>query len=315
MAHMMRRLIILLGLMLSGVCCLSKTNHRKNSKHAGVTYEVTLDVYSGRENPTWEIDHTSPHYKSIEKAFKSVKKTPLGEHLGYHGFLVKTTEAHDRKEIWTVGPGKNKEIETMLLKSCCNAHLTEELETSSLQSCGCSIPRVVIDLVTRAINGIIHHFNGHSNNGTHIANKCKTRFEPHVWNAPGVIEYNNCYNYGTNRRTNTFAQPGRGSGRILNFANVDANEVLSACARDGLTRLNGPNAGDDCLMALVIWPGIDFHFYRLDENGFWSHKPGRTAAIDTDHSMNRMDDIEGADHGPYTVFAGYLGVGKHININ
>ncbi|KAL4220610.1 hypothetical protein ACF0H5_021007 [Mactra antiquata] len=317
MAHIMRQLIITLGLMLSGVCCFNKKDHHGQSKHAGVTYQVTLDVFSGLEDPKWDIDHTSPFYARIEKAYKSVPSTPLGEHLGYHGFLVKTTETYGQKGSWTVGPGKNKELETMLLKSCCNTLRNEELETSSLQTCGCSLSRVVTDFVTRAINGIIHHQPRRPHHGPPIVNStaCTTRYEPHVWNVRGVIRRNNCYNYGTNRQTNTFAQPGRASGVRLNTSHINATLVYSLCVRDGLTRLNGPTPGNDCLMALVIWPGSDFHFYRLDDNGFWSHKPGRTAVIDTDHSRRRMNDIEAADHGPYTVFAGYLGVGTNININ
>ena len=34
-------------------------------------------------------------------------------------------------------------------------------------------------------------------------------FNPTYWNASNVRPYNNCYNYATNRRTDTFAQPGR----------------------------------------------------------------------------------------------------------
>src|SRR5690606_5055184 len=41
----------------------------------------------------------------------------------------------------------------------------------------------------------------------------ESRFNPTFWNANNHVRYNNnCYNYGRNWKTNTFAQPGRASG-------------------------------------------------------------------------------------------------------
>ena len=38
-------------------------------------------------------------------------------------------------------------------------------------------------------------------------------FNPNFWNVSPVEANNNCYNYATNRRTDTFAQPGRAAGQ------------------------------------------------------------------------------------------------------
>ena len=45
----------------------------------------------------------------------------------------------------------------------------------------------------------------------------------------------------------------------------------------------------------------DYHWYRLDDNGFWSHKPGRTHATDRDGEGNRIRDPRMAVNGfiPY----------------
>ena len=37
-------------------------------------------------------------------------------------------------------------------------------------------------------------------------------YNPSFWNQPSVQQYNNCYNYASNDRTDTFAQPGNISG-------------------------------------------------------------------------------------------------------
>ena len=34
----------------------------------------------------------------------------------------------------------------------------------------------------------------------------------------------------------------------------------------------------------VMAPGVDYHWYRLGNDGYWSHKPGVTPATDVDDS-------------------------------
>jgi hypothetical protein len=58
-------------------------------------------------------------------------------------------------------------------------------------------------------------------------------------------------------------------------------------------------------VALVVAPGWDYHWYRRDENGRWSHKPGGTRATNLDNSMNPISNPETANRGPYTDFCGY----------
>jgi hypothetical protein len=140
-----------------------------------------------------------------------------------------------------------------------------------------------------------------------------TPYNPGFWNVPSVQPYNNCYNYAMNYRSNTFAQPGRISGHpnnVMQCANVAAAANWDGC----LATCSGPNKN----VALVIWPGQDYHWYRLHSNGFWGHKPGGTAARNVD-SLNRI--IGGAlnpqncARGPYTIFCGYRfsPVGMHVS--
>ena len=149
--------------------------------------------------------------------------------------------------------------------------------------------------------------------------RCRgTIFNPANWNYPAVQGRNNCYNYATNIVTNTFAQPGRYSGR--RHSAFTAENVYSACLRDGLVPIREtsprvlPPSGPYCLIALVIWPGEDFHFLRMDINRFWSQKNGRGPARNYDDSNNPISDPRYANLGPYTVFAGFLGVHEGITI-
>lgn len=63
-------------------------------------------------------------------------------------------------------------------------------------------------------------------------------------------------------------------------------------------------------VALVIVPtgtNPDYHWYRQDSDGLWSHKPGKTAATRLDNSGLPIIDPQIADLGAY-VFEGYYAV-------
>lgn len=134
-------------------------------------------------------------------------------------------------------------------------------------------------------------------------------FNPGFWNSDtNVRRNNNCYNYASNWRTNTFAQPGRGCG-YESTANT-CNEVARGAICDGMHRRF------DCfpdsekpryLVALVVIPGGgDYHFFRKHKEGFWGHKPGQTAARNVDNSNVVITNPETANRGPYTIFCGYF---------
>jgi hypothetical protein len=88
-------------------------------------------------------------------------------------------------------------------------------------------------------------------------------FNPGFWNAPNVQPYNNCYNYASNWRTNSFAQPGKGCGH--QYTAITCPEVTRAALCDGVHRRF------DCfpdtekpryLVALVVAPGPGFRDYH-----------------------------------------------------
>jgi hypothetical protein len=132
-----------------------------------------------------------------------------------------------------------------------------------------------------------------------------TPYNPGFWNRPFVQPYNNCYNYAMNWRSDTFAQPGRISGHpnnVMQCANVAAAANFDGCVT------NCASGRSYKIVALVVWPGIDYHWYRLHSNGFWGHKPGSTPARNTDNSGRIIGgslNPYNCDRGPYTDFCGY----------
>lgn len=145
---------------------------------------------------------------------------------------------------------------------------------------------------------------------------CGPLYEPSWWNVPARQPYNNCYNYATNYRTDTFAQPGEAAG--AKYTSLTCASVRPAAIADKL--IDSPGADNKCpeeghLVALVVAPGWDYHWYRKDRTGWWSHKPGSTAATSLDNAGKKIYDPRSADRGPYTDFCTFMVVMHgHIKI-
>ncbi|AOT06879.1 hypothetical protein [Pseudoalteromonas luteoviolacea] len=130
--------------------------------------------------------------------------------------------------------------------------------------------------------------------------------------------YNNCYNYAANRTspTNAKSQPGFASGH-LGFRSDNGRScygVIQGAKSDGFVEVprsqwaskKADTTGDKTLMALVLAPQRDYHWYRRDSQGKWSHKPGSTAATNLDNSGNIIHDPQSANRGIYDTFCGYF---------
>ena len=138
--------------------------------------------------------------------------------------------------------------------------------------------------------------------------RCAPLYEPNWWNDGGQRQdNNNCYNYGTNYRSDTFAQPGLAAGAM--YAEFTCASVRPAAIADDL--IDSPRANNKCpkeghLAALVIAPDWDFHWFRKGRNGYWTHKPGGTEATNQDNSGVLIPDPRTADRGPYTDFCTFM---------
>jgi hypothetical protein len=167
-------------------------------------------------------------------------------------------------------------------------------------------------------------------------------YDPDYWNQDGVRQWNNCYNYAMNKETGTIAQPGLayegGDNPPLQPQEPTSNPfdicdyvawyaVMDGYIQPASVPSDEPalasyltNEGDDpgecgggpgyTKVALAVAPvfddaGGDYHWYRRDSNGKWSHKPGRTAAKNTDACNNEITNPETACRGEYELFCGY----------
>ena len=298
---------------------------------------VTIDIYSGRPNPTMEIDSNdakkvldsiNPDGKPKTLSAKSVQ--PPGG-LGYRGLIVeqldKASKDHPEtmqlthEEMFSADSfsalngaaleslvfGKISSFQNLPNKKDFKTYLDKEVNRFKKE--WTAIKAITIPIIPPI-----------------LVNACSCAPDPDIawWNDGGVIQSgNNCYNYASNYRTNTFAQPGRSAGQQYTSLAGCAVAVGQRSAKmgaiaDKLVEL--PSANNKCpsvghLVALVIAPGQDFHWYRKGFNGNWSHKPGGTAARITDNSNNLIPDPRTANRGPYTQFCCFMQViHGHIKI-
>lgn len=143
--------------------------------------------------------------------------------------------------------------------------------------------------------------------------------EKGLWNAPQKMkECNNCYNYATNYPNSSFAQPGWASG-IMNDNPYTCGGLLAGAEADGLSFAGHSLAearsrcDEGCCLVALVLSDSDYHWYREDEDGTWSHKPGGTDAISVDGSGNPVTDPANANHNysnltglNYHTFCGFM---------
>ncbi|XP_052767962.1 uncharacterized protein LOC128208439 [Mya arenaria] len=261
-----------------------------------IQYSVEMGVFSGRDDPRWVVGTRSPWFGRLSIMLAKSRSTRMAERLGYRGFTVEVRNVFGQRVYRTVGAGTNPELELVLLNS----------SPTPLEG---AVRRHVTDFlrrrVIRPLPVVLDPFDALNEDGA--LPYCRLPdFNPLLWSRYPQVTRNNCYNYATNRMTDTFAQPGRATGRRFSRP-LTARGVLAATIRDGFIPL--PHMymyRSTCVFALAIWPGVDYHFYRMDSNLMWSHKPGRTPVRNTDNSGSLIKDPRLADRGNYVVFAAYL---------
>ena len=172
-------------------------------------------------------------------------------------------------------------------------------------------------------------------------------WQPKLWeeiNKEEYLKHTNCYSYAFNYIDygREKLQPGEIHGTKYNKTTCD--EIIQKMKNDYIndtiekTSLEEVFSKDRYKVALFIDPDKqrentnkrdqDYHFYRQDCNGTWSHKPGTNDATNEDASGNAINDPERADKNyerkcekedgkdcgeehNYHKFCGYFSVAKN----
>jgi hypothetical protein len=303
--------------------------------------QIEVDVFSGRPNPVWFItdeDEVRRFLGSVAEA--RVAHTKVGQGPGGLGFReVRVASVSDDEPpikrlprefaLGSITAEDSKASAELALKVVegMTEHAGLRLVQHTLTPLTAEIRDRILEEMRRAFaNPPVGPKPGPPQRNPlrktvpdKSCKKCEyeiSKFNPGFWNAPGVQPHNNCYNYARNWRTNTFAQPGRAHGADTDI--MSCPTVTDAAMADGLHKRC------DCLpdreyprrlMALVVAPDYDYHWYREQMEGFWGHKPGGTAARNHDNNGVVIVNPETCARAPYTDFCGYFYAGKSVVIN
>ena len=164
-------------------------------------------------------------------------------------------------------------------------------------------------------------------------------FNPDLYNKhKGVKEALNCFAYAFDYRrlpkdctkdgcSVPFPQPGRASG-YPKWSEVNGKRCPDLLARLfgdvpdlKMTSFEGKCPKNYSKIGLVVDEDEDYHFYRQDSNGYWSHKPGATNVTHIDGTGRPIYDPQLAsryypDSGlNYDEFCSYLCVPKHKKLH
>jgi hypothetical protein len=265
-------------------------------------FAIELDIFSGRPNPRWTLDPAEDREFLTRLRDRAVPMAPIGSghRLGYRGFVVRadgaTAEALTAMRLPTafrVRDGLGESIdwtaESWLLS-------TDQAERVPPVAAGAARTEI-----TRP-----------AGRDDDAAKACKLKLTSTTdlskWNGQHCY-FNNCYNFGSNSITDTYAQPGRGSGEM--FHAITVPEIHDAAVRDGYL--------DDCRdsakkrnlhVGFCIWPGADYHWYRqtkpMDGEPRWCHKMGTDIARNKDESGHYITNPETCDRSYYVVWGGFL---------
>ena len=225
-------------------------------------FTVVVSFFSGIPNPQWLVENNE-ELTALLVEFKNAgtlgHPSQMPTRLGYRGMLIEDL-AVDSEKVLVLGP-KSTKLQIAILETMPK----ELLKQGDLDDIGDAINAGELDFR----EPLIFQVRG---------KRYLPPYQPAVWNALTATyrrqRCNNCYNYASRRATDTFAQPGYGSGRIYTrnamgalIANPHtAGNLIAAAERDGLTQLAphpGPHAavpGDPGhawrhLVALVVKPG------------------------------------------------------------
>jgi hypothetical protein len=270
---------------------------------------VTMHIYSGVQDPQWVIggDNEEELRRLLKTPGASASQAQEGV-LGYRGFSVFDTAADPAAQpLFQIQAAGGTKVSHSISGA-------PEIEDFLLWTGHEHIPDDVSTHVRATLSGPFAVAPFAACPPCHAADA--PAYNPVFWNHPPVQGSNNCYNYANNQATNSFAQPGRATGHM--YTSLTCAGVRPAAQSDGLVpRPNfvGPlGAGQGWYVALVIWPNRDYHWYRQDNIGCWSHKPGPAPARNTDDSGHQITDPRTCNRGPYTVFCSFMITKRTVHI-
>jgi len=279
-----------------------------------MTLLVRLHVFSGREDPIWALSGDAE--KEITAKMAQAEghpglSTPAERGLGYRGFSLIRPETGDGAQPLMATNAKSNDVSGAFVSG------VPEIEDFLLSTGAENLEAEVVAHVQQTFEAPsipLEAFTVKATGCPTCHGQNAPAYNPGYWNNDAQRKANNnCYAYANNQATNTFPQPGRGTGQ--QYTQLTCDNVGAASVRDGLANAaNFTTNTAGWYVALVIWPNTDYHWYRQDDVGCWSHKPGSTDATNVDNAGHIITDPQTADRGGYTTFCTYMVTNAGVTI-
>ena len=154
------------------------------------------------------------------------------------------------------------------------------------------------------------------------------QFQPERWHACHEADWLvcddgvNCYSYILNRPEYFWSVPGEGFVKAPTkeyFRSFDAkyqdvsldgfrSALIRGAVEDGLASVEEAVDKDGYYLAALFFSEDqkDFHWYRKDDSGLWSHKDGRGAASNLDGMRSQMKSPIEIERSKYPIFGGFF---------
>jgi len=288
------------------------------------TLRVTIDAFSGRPNPVFELSARESRtalslLKPSGRLEKGATGLPPAPTLGYRGLVIEQlgtpVSSLPRTMRYVHGMVFGPRVPFRVADEALEDFICGNTGPLRALGLGRGFPVLLRREIERSSGARTHWpWDRKHRSLQHPRCTCAPHYEPAWWNDGAQRQlHNNCYNYAANYRTDSFGvvpgggQPGAASGAM--YTQFTCASVRLAAVADGLVaRLKVGNRcpKDGHLVALVIAPNWDFHWYRKDRNAFWSHKPDHMQATNVDNSNALIADPRNADRGPYTQFCTFM---------
>ena len=143
------------------------------------------------------------------------------------------------------------------------------------------------------------------------------KYEPNKWHRHSKIkETHNCYSYALNAIVSSRLDKPQ-PGYTVKFPHISNGnytcDPFVKRLRKDIPSLYSSTFRGRCkkgfykiYMAVTTGKGTDYHFYRQDSNGYWSHKPGRTDVtnLDADKKLIINPDLANRNYDFYNYGSG-----------
>ena len=208
---------------------------------------MTLEVFSGVPDPQWTIRQNHPKYTKIKSSLSSATKygpENAPSKLGYEGFLVQEVKnGKKQQEVLIVGK-ETEELQLLLLSSIPDGKISSFINS-------------IVEKEIKSGNVSANVTN------TDTAKRYAPWYRPSYWNVLAHVTRNNCYNYASTIRTDTFAQPGDGGGRpiprVYTAADVRSSSEADGCKFTPARKHMCAPKGKEHLAALFVYIGKCIH--------------------------------------------------------